>query len=271
MGQKIHPTGFRLVVSRDWSSRWYAKKHDFADFLKKSVKIREHIKAIKDAAISRVIIAKTSNAAKVTILSAKVSRLIGKKGENLEVLRKKLQLLVDGMPIHINVEEVKKPETDAQLISENIAQQLEKRVMFRRAMKRSIQNAMRLGAQGVKIECSGRLNGIDIARSEWYREGRVPLHTLRANIDYGFSEAQTTYGIIGIKVWVYKGDTLGRKGIEIANAVEDDRKRKRQDQPNNRRDDDNRNNKRVRKAKPANTAAGTTANNADAGTEKAQG
>lgn len=264
MGQKIHPTGFRLVITRDWSSRWYAKKHNFADFLKKSIKIREHIKAIKDAAISRVIIAKTSNAAKVTILSAKVSRLIGKKGENLEVLRKKLHLLIDGMPIHINVEEVKKPEIDAQLISENIAQQLEKRVMFRRAMKRSIQNAMRLGVQGIKIECSGRLNGIDIARSEWYREGRVPLHTLRANIEYGFSEAQTTYGIIGVKVWVYKGDTLGRKEIEVS-ANDDDKKRKRQERPNHKLGDD-RNNKRVRKAKPATAGA-----NANAITEKVQG
>jgi small subunit ribosomal protein S3 len=254
MGQKIHPTGFRLVVSRDWSSRWYAKKRDFAAFLKKSILVREHIKKIKDGAISRVIIEKTSNAAKITIKSARVSRLIGKKGETLDILKKQLQALLGGMPVHINVEEVKKPEMDAQLISENIAQQLEKRVMFRRAMKRSIQNAMRLGAQGVKIECSGRLNGIEIARSEWYREGRVPLHTLRANIEYGFSEAQTTYGIIGIKVWVYKGDTLGRKDVEVSGGYEDDKKRKRtNDRPNeNRRDDDGRN-KRVRRAadKPA--------------------
>jgi small subunit ribosomal protein S3 len=259
MGQKIHPTGFRLVVSRDWSSRWYAKKHQFADFLKKSVLARERIKSIKDGAISRTIIAKTSNAAKITILSGKVSRLIGKKGESLEILKKSLQDIL-GMPVHINVEEVRKPEVDAQLISENIAQQLEKRVMFRRAMKRSIQNAMRLGAQGIKIECSGRLNGIEIARSEWYREGRVPLHTLRANIEYGFSEAQTTYGIIGIKVWVYKGDTLGRKDIEAETlAHEDDKKRKRgNDRPHGKRDDDNKNNKRVRKARPAHAEIAST-------------
>ncbi len=257
MGQKIHPTGFRLVVSRDWSSRWYAKKYQFADFLKKSIKIREHIKSIKDGAISRVIIAKTSNAAKITIMSAKVSRLIGKKGENLEILKKKLQVLIDGMPLHINVEEVKKPEIDAYLIAENIAQQLEKRVMFRRAMKRAIQNAMRFGVEGVKIECSGRLNGIDIARSEWYREGRVPLHTLRANIEYGTAEAQTTYGIIGIKVWVYKGDTLGMKQIETQDLAGDDRKRKRQ---NTRREEDNKNNnKRVRKVVKSDDVAANSA------------
>jgi small subunit ribosomal protein S3 len=255
MGQKIHPTGFRLVVSRDWSSRWYAKKHEFAAFFKKSILVRAHIKKMKDGAISRVIIEKTSNAAKITIRSARVSRLIGKKGEALDILKKQLQILLGGMPVHINVEEVKKPELDAQLISENIAQQLEKRVMFRRAMKRSIQNAMRLGAQGVKIECSGRLNGIEIARSEWYREGRVPLHTLRANIEYGTSTAHTTYGAIGIKVWVYKGDTLGRKDLDVASSgYEEEKKRKRtNDRPNeNRRDDDGRN-KRVRKAtaKPA--------------------
>ena len=269
MGQKIHPTGFRLVVSRDWSSRWYAKRHEFADFLKKSIKARAYIKAIKDAAISRTIIAKTSNAAKITILSAKVSRLIGKKGEHLEILKKALQPIL-GMPVHITIEEVRKPELDAQLISENIAQQLEKRVMFRRAMKRSIQNAMRLGAQGIKIECSGRLNGIEIARSEWYREGRVPLHTLRANIEYGFSEAKTTYGIIGVKVWVYKGDTLGRKDADVAAAADDDKKRnnrRRDDRSGGKRDDDR--NKRVRNTntnKPKQSDAA-----ASAGTEKVQG
>ncbi len=259
MGQKIHPTGYRLPMTGDWSSCWYAKPFEFASFLKKSILARAYIHSIKDAAISRVKIAKTSNTAKITILSAKVSRLIGKKGDNLEVLKKALQPILD-MPVHITIEEVRKPEVDAQLISESIAQQLEKRVMFRRAMKRASQNAMRLGALGIKIEISGRLNGAEIARSEWVREGRVPLHTLRADIDCGFSEAKTTYGIIGVKVLVYKGDTLNRKtaGLPKPVAAEDDHRRnnnkRRDDRPNNKRGNnngggDNRGNaaKRVRK------------------------
>src|SRR4051794_11009997 len=210
MGQKIHPTGFRLSVSRNWASRWYASNRDFAGMLAEDIKVREYLKAkLKNAAVSRVLIERPAKNAKITVYSARPGVVIGKKGEDIENLRGQLQKLM-GVPVHVNIEEVRKPEVDAQLIADSIAQQLEKRIMFRRAMKRAIQNAMRLGAQGIKIMSAGRLNGIEIARTEWYREGRVPLHTLRADIDYGFSEAKTTYGVIGVKVWVYKGDTLGR-------------------------------------------------------------
>ncbi len=229
MGQKIHPTGFRLVVTRDWSSRWYAKKRDFAGMLLQDINVREYLKKkLKNASVSRILIERPAKSAKVTIFTARPGVVIGKKGEDIEVLKKEVQLRMDGLPVHVNIQEVR-PEIDAQLISETIAQQLEKRVAFRRAMKRSMQAAMRLGAQGIKIECSGRLNGIEIARSEWYREGRVPLHTLRANIDYGFSESETTYGIIGIKVWVYKGERLA--GVEAENNQEP-KKRRRNDGKN---------------------------------------
>ena len=216
MGQKIHPTGFRLAVSRDWGSRWYAKNADFAEKLGEDIKVREYLKKkLKNASVSRVLIERPAKNARITVFSARPGVVIGKKGEDIEVLKADLQRLM-GVPVHVNIEEVRKPEIDAQLIADSIAQQLEKRIMFRRAMKRAMQNAMRLGAQGIKIMSSGRLNGIEIARTEWYREGRVPLHTLRADIDYGFGEAQTTYGIIGIKVWVYKGDNLGRKEVGAA-------------------------------------------------------
>ena len=210
MGQKIHPTGFRLAVSRNWASRWYANNRDFAGMLAEDIKVREYLKAkLKNAAVSRVLIERPAKNARITIYSARPGVVIGKKGEDIEKLKKDLaaQLVV---PVAVNIEEVRKPEVDAQLIADSITQQLEKRIMFRRAMKRAMQNAMRLGAQGIKIMSAGRLNGIEIARTEWYREGRVPLHTLRADIDYATSEAKTTYGIIGVKVWVYKGDTLGR-------------------------------------------------------------
>jgi small subunit ribosomal protein S3 len=211
MGQKIHPTGFRLSVSRNWSSRWYAGNQNFAGMLADDVKVREYLKKkLKSAAVGRVLIERPAKNARITVYSARPGVVIGKKGEDIETLKADLQKLM-GVPVHVNIEEIRKPETDAQLIADSITQQLEKRIMFRRAMKRAMQNAMRLGAQGVKIMSSGRLNGIEIARTEWYREGRVPLHTLRADIDYGFSEALTTYGIIGVKVWVYKGDTLGSK------------------------------------------------------------
>ncbi|HOK10753.1 MAG TPA: 30S ribosomal protein S3 [Ottowia sp.] len=210
MGQKIHPTGFRLSVSRNWASRWYASNRDFAGMLAEDIKVREYLKAkLKNAAVSRVLIERPAKNARITIYSARPGVVIGRKGEDIEKLKKELADKL-GVPVAVNIEEVRKPEVDAQLIADSITQQLEKRIMFRRAMKRAMQNAMRLGAQGIKIMSSGRLNGIEIARTEWYREGRVPLHTLRADIDYGFSEAQTTYGAIGVKVWVYKGDNLGR-------------------------------------------------------------
>src|SRR5215212_9182902 len=208
MGQKIHPTGFRLSVSRNWASRWYANNRDFAGMLAEDIKVREYLKGkLKNAAVSRVLIERPAKSARITIYSARPGVVIGKKGEDIEALKKELGKRL-GVPVAVNIEEVRKPEIDAQLIADSITQQLEKRIMFRRAMKRAMQNAMRLGAQGIKIMSSGRLNGIEIARTEWYREGRVPLHTLRADIDYGFSEAKTTYGVIGVKVWVYKGEIM---------------------------------------------------------------
>nr|WP_029463322.1 30S ribosomal protein S3 [Serpentinimonas barnesii] len=210
MGQKIHPTGFRLSVSRNWASRWYASERNFAGMLAEDIKVREYLKAkLKNAAVSRVVIERPAKNARITIYSARPGVVIGKKGEDIEKLKKELAAKL-GVPVAVNIEEVRKPEVDAKLIADSITQQLEKRIMFRRAMKRAMQNAMRLGALGIKIMSAGRLNGIEIARTEWYREGRVPLHTLRADIDYGTSEAKTTYGVIGVKVWVYKGDNLGR-------------------------------------------------------------
>jgi len=216
MGQKIHPTGFRLSVSRNWASRWYASNKDFAGMLAEDIKVREYLKIkLKSAAVSRILIERPAKNARITIFSARPGVVIGKKGEDIENLKKELAARL-GVPVAVNIEEVRKPEIDAQLIADSITQQLEKRIMFRRAMKRAMQNAMRLGAQGIKIMSAGRLNGIEIARTEWYREGRVPLHTLRADIDYATSEAKTTYGIIGVKVWVYKGDTLGRNDLPAA-------------------------------------------------------
>ncbi|MEY4978974.1 MAG: ribosomal protein [Pseudomonadota bacterium] len=216
MGQKINPTGFRLAVSRNWASRWYASNRDFAGMLAEDIKVREYLKGkLKNASVSRVVIERPAKNARITIHSARPGVVIGKKGEDIEKLKKELAAKL-GVPVAVNIEEVRKPEIDAKLIADSITQQLEKRIMFRRAMKRAMQNAMRLGAQGIKIMSSGRLNGIEIARTEWYREGRVPLHTLRADIDYGTSEAKTTYGVIGVKVWVYKGDTLGRNDAPVA-------------------------------------------------------
>ncbi len=216
MGQKIHPTGFRLSVSRNWSSRWYANSRQFPQMLNEDLRVRAYLrKKLKNASVGRVLIERPAKNARITIFSARPGVVIGKKGEDIELLKADLQRLL-GVPVHVNIEEIRKPEIDAQLIADSITQQLEKRIMFRRAMKRAMQNAMRLGAQGIKIMSSGRLNGAEIARVEWYREGRVPLHTLRADIEYGFSEALTTYGIIGVKVWVYKGDTLGRTDAPAA-------------------------------------------------------
>jgi small subunit ribosomal protein S3 len=233
MGQKINPTGFRLAVSRNWASRWYASNRDFSRMLIEDIKVRDYLKKkLKGASVARVLIERPAKNARVTIYSARPGVVIGKKGEDIEVLKASLQKLV-GVPVHVNIEEVRKPELDAQLIADGIAQQLERRIMFRRAMKRAMQNAMRMGAQGIKIMSSGRLNGIEIARTEWYREGRVPLHTLRADIDYATSEAETTYGIIGIKVWVYKGDNLGRTDL-AALPVEADKEERRARRPSAR-------------------------------------
>tara|TARA_Y100001934_G_scaffold268859_1_gene351551 strand:+ start:652 stop:1716 length:1065 start_codon:yes stop_codon:yes gene_type:complete len=222
MGQKIHPTGFRLSVQKNWSSKWYASRANFPVMLQEDIKVRGYLKKkLAHASVSRITIERPSKNARFTIYTSRPGIVIGKKGEDIEILRGELQKRM-GVPVHVNIEEIRKPEIDAQLIADNIAQQLEKRIMFRRAMKRSIQNAMRLGAQGIKIMSGGRLNGIEIARSEWYREGRVPLHTLRADIDYGTSEAQTTYGAIGIKVWVFKGEIIGRNDQTLSTSSSSD-------------------------------------------------
>jgi small subunit ribosomal protein S3 len=211
MGQKVHPTGFRLGIATDWTSKWYADSANFADFLEEDLKIREFLKEkLSQAAVSRIQISRPAKSVAVTIHTARPGIIIGKKGEDIERLRIEVAQLVS---VHINnvkisIEEIRKPELDAQLVAEGIASQLERRVMFRRAMRRSVTNAMRIGAEGIKINVSGRLNGAEIARNEWYREGRVPLHTLRANVDYGFAEALTTYGILGVKVWIYKGEVF---------------------------------------------------------------
>ena len=223
MGQKIHPTGFRLSVQKNWSSKWYSNKANFPIMLQEDIRVRDYLKKkLSHASVSRITIERPSKNARFTIYTSRPGIVIGKKGEDIEFLRGELQKRM-GVPVHVNIEEIRKPEIDAQLISDNIAQQLEKRIMFRRAMKRSIQNAMRLGAKGIKIQSAGRLNGIEIARCEWYREGRVPLHTLRADIDYGTSTAQTTYGAIGIKVWVFKGEIMGRSDQSLSGASPSDK------------------------------------------------
>lgn len=222
MGQKIHPTGFRLSVLKNWSSKWYANRANFPVMLQEDIRVREYLKKkLAHASVGRITIERPSKNARFTIYTSRPGIVIGKKGEDIEALRGELQKRM-GVPVHVNIEEIRKPEIDAQLIADNIAQQLEKRIMFRRAMKRAIQNAMRLGAQGIKIMSAGRLNGIEIARSEWYREGRVPLHTLRADVDYGTSEAQTTYGAIGIKVWVFKGEVMGSKEEQVSSIAPTD-------------------------------------------------
>lgn len=226
MGQKIHPTGFRLSVNRDWSSKWFANSKNYSAVLNEDIKVRSFLrKKLAHAALSKIIIERPAKNARIILYSAKPGVVIGKKGEDIEALRRQLSSMMS-VPVSLNIEEVRKPETDAQIIADSIANQIEKRIMFRRAMKRAMQSAMRFGAQGIKIMSSGRLNGVEIARTEWYREGRVPLHTLRANIDYGFAEAKTTYGVIGVKVWVYKGDNLGRSDKPAA-APEAERKPRR--------------------------------------------
>jgi small subunit ribosomal protein S3 len=210
MGQKVHPTGIRLGIVKDYTSKWYAGSNDYADFLNSDLEVRDFLKKrLSQASVSRIQIERTQGSANITIHSARPGLVIGKKGEDIERLRGEVTKMMGLPSVHINIEEVRKPELDAQLVAEGIAQQLERRIMFRRAMKRSVQNTMRLGAKGIKINVSGRLNGAEIARAEWYREGRVPLHTLRADVDYGFAEAKTTYGIIGVKVWIFKGEVIG--------------------------------------------------------------
>lgn len=209
MGQKVHPIGIRLGIATDWNSKWFAETKDYADLLNTDLAVRDYLKKkLAHASVSRIQIERPARSAVITIHTARPGVVIGKKGEDIERLRNDVS---SRMGIHvnnvkINIEEIRKPEIDAQLVAEGVAQQLERRVMFRRAMKRSVSNTMRMGAQGIKINIAGRLNGAEIARAEWYREGRVPLHTLRADIDYGFAEANTTYGVIGIKVWIYKGE-----------------------------------------------------------------
>jgi small subunit ribosomal protein S3 len=212
MGQKIHPIGFRLAVNRNWTSRWFANTKHFGPTLAEDLKVREYL---THASVAKVTIERPAKNARITIHSARPGVVIGKKGEDIETLRADLRKMMGG-DVGLNIEEIRKPEIDAQLIADSIAQQLEKRIMFRRAMKRAMQNAMRLGAQGIKVMSSGRLNGVEIARREWYREGRVPLHTLRADIDYGFAEARTTYGVIGIKVWVFRGEVMAHNAEPAA-------------------------------------------------------
>jgi small subunit ribosomal protein S3 len=213
LGQKVHPVGFRLGVIRTWESKWYAGK-DYSGLLHEDLKLRDYLKKrLYHAGISKIEIERAASKAKVNIFAARPGIIIGKKGSEVEALKKDLAKLTD-KEVFINIQEVRKPEIDAQLVAENVALQLERRVAFRRAMKKAVSQALKFGAEGVKIECSGRLGGAEMSRREWYREGRVPLHTLRADIDYGFAEAKTTYGIIGVKVLVFKGEILDRDQLQ---------------------------------------------------------
>ena len=229
MGQKVHPIGFRLGVSRDWASKWYAEGKDYADFIEKDFVIRNFIrKKLAHASVSQIQIERPRNGAQITIFTARPGIVIGRKGEDIEVLKQEISLIM-GVPTSVNIEEIRRPELDAFLVADGIAKQLERRVMFRRAMKRSVASTMRLGAAGIKISISGRLNGAEIARTEWYREGRVPLHTLRADIDYGFAEAHTTYGVIGVKVWIFRGENLEGLDLQsdgIADSLEERKSRR---------------------------------------------
>ena len=214
MGQKVHPIGMRLGIVTDWSSKWFATSKDYARMLNEDMAVRKFLKKrLSHASVSRIQIDRPANNANITIHTARPGLVIGRKGEDIDALRKEVSAMMN-IPVHISIDEIRKPEMDAQLVAETISQQLEKRIMYRRAMKRAVQNTMRLGAGGIKVSVGGRLNGAEIARSEWYREGRVPLHTLRANIDYGFAEANTTYGVIGVKVWIFKGEVFAGQEIE---------------------------------------------------------
>ncbi|PID51526.1 MAG: 30S ribosomal protein S3 [Pasteurellales bacterium] len=226
MGQKVHPNGIRLGIVKPWNSTWFANTKDFADNLDGDFKVRQYLnKALENASVSRITIERPAKSIRVTIHTARPGIVIGKKGEDVEKLRLAVAKIA-GVPAQINISEVKKPELDAKLAAEGIASQLERRVMFRRAMKRAVQSAMRLGAKGIKVEVSGRLGGAEIARSEWYREGRVPLHTLRADIDYSTAEALTTYGIIGVKVWIFKGEVLGGMAAVMETEKQPEKPRK---------------------------------------------
>lgn len=239
MGQKIDPRGFRLAVTNGWDSLWYANNKNFASILLEDIKIREYLrkKYGRRAAVGRVLIERPAKSIKVTVHTARPGVLIGKKGEGIEYIKQELQKMT-AMPLHLNVEEIRKPELNAQIVADQVAQQIEKRIAFRRAMKRAMQATMKMGAIGVKIMTSGRLNGVDIARSEWYREGRVPLHTLRANVEYATSEALTTYGIIGIKVWIYKGDMTLNKTKFVKAEDKVDNKRRPHAKPSGKRGND---------------------------------
>ncbi|WP_372521823.1 30S ribosomal protein S3 [Sulfuricaulis sp.] len=218
MGQKINPIGFRMGISRDWTAKWYAGTKSYTQNLLSDIALRDYLKLrLKNAALSTIVIERPAQSINITVHTARPGIVIGKKGEDIEKLRQEMTKIA-GRPVQLAVEEVRQPELDAQLVSENIAQQLEKRIMFRRAMKRAVTNAMRLRALGIKVMVAGRLNGAEIARTEWYREGRVPLHTLRADIDYGFSEAQTTYGKIGVKVWIFKGEVFDKDAPKAEDA-----------------------------------------------------
>ena len=220
MGQKVHPTGMRLGIVTDYTSKWYADSRDYANYLNSDIEVRNFLKKkLSQASVSKITIERTAGTANITIYTARPGLVIGKKGEDIERLRREVTQMLGLPAIHMNIEEVRKPELDAQLVAEGIAQQLERRIMFRRAMKRAVTNTLRLGAQGIKVTVSGRLNGAEIARTEWYREGRIPLHTLRADIDYGTAEALTTYGIIGVKVWIFKGEVIGKKEEEEVSAA----------------------------------------------------
>ena len=216
MGQKVHPYGIRLGIVKDWTSTWYADTKNYANYLNNDLAVRAFLrKKLAHASVSRIQIERPANNARIIIHTARPGIVIGKKGEDIESLRKQVSALMK-VPAHISVEEIRKPELDAFLVAESVAQRLERRIMFRRAMKRAVSNSMRLGAQGIKINVAGRLNGAEIARTEWYREGRVPLHTLRADIDYGFAEANTTYGVIGVKVWIFKGEIVRKSSVAAA-------------------------------------------------------
>lgn len=208
MGHKVHPVGFRLGITSEWSSRWYAENTGYRDALNTDLEIRDFIRAkLSHASVSRIQIDRPARSARITIHTARPGIVIGKKGEDIDKLRAEVSDRM-GVPVHLSVEEIRRPELDALLVAQNIAQQLERRIMFRRAMKRAVGNAMRLGAGGIRVNVAGRLNGAEIARTEWYRDGRVPLHTLRADIDYGLAEAKTTYGVLGVKVWIFKGEVF---------------------------------------------------------------
>ena len=210
MGQKVNPIGIRLGIVKDWTSTWYAERAEYADNLNTDIAVRDFIRRkLGHASVSRIHVERPAKNARIVIHTARPGIVIGKKGEDIEALRLDVSRMM-GVPVHISVEEIRKPELDAYLVAESVANQLERRIMFRRAMRRAVTNAMRLGAEGIKVRVSGRLNGAEIARSEWYREGRVPLHTLRADIDYGFAEAKTTYGVIGVKTWIFKGEIFSR-------------------------------------------------------------